>query len=580
MVGAFAVSAEAAATSPWALARSSHFEIYSQAGPEKARGALLWFEQLRAFFEQSGLQPRDQSPVQVIGFASAREYEAYRLRPTADAYFVGTEGRDYIVMPTLGATEFAVAAHEYAHVLLHASGVKLPGWLSEGLAEYFSTVRIGERGCEIGGAIPRHAASLKQAQWIHLQELLTAPSDSAIRMKRESGAVFYAESWALTAMLATSAEYRSGFRALIAAVGAGQPSAEALRTIYGKPLEAIARDMRNWMDGSEAVAAQRPGVVMAGVMEEESELSPFASRALLADLLAAAGKLDRAEALYGDLAVESPGNAEVRAALGAIAIRKGDRESARREFKQALDSGLRDAGLSYRYALLAEEAGCARGEIRSALERAVALKADFDDARYKLALVESNAGEYEAAVWQLRGMRNVAAGRAYGYWSALAYAEGELGRRDEASVAAARAMKYATTPEERARVAQIAYVAQTDLTVQFTRDAKGRSQLTTTRVPHGTGSWNPFIEPSDRIRRAEGQLRSIECVENKVTGVGLNTKDGALTLAIPDPLHVLMQNAPAEFVCGPQAASAVRVEYAISGKSADGDGVLRGMEFR
>lgn len=580
LVAALALGTQGAATSRWTLARSSHFEVYSEAGGEAARRALLWFEQLRTFFEQSGLPCGGGSPVRVIGFASPREYDAYRLRPSADAYYIGTESRDYIVMPTLGESEFAIAAHEYAHLVLHASGVKIPSWLSEGLAEYFSTVRIGDRGCEIGGAIPRHSETLRHTPWMSLPELLALPAGSSVELKRESGALFYAQSWALTAMLATSAEYGSRFRALIAAIARGQPSAEALATVYAKPLPVIARDMRDWLASAKFGVIEAPGVVVAGVMEEESELSSFASRSLFADLLGAAGKLDRAEALYRDLARESPKNAEVSAALGVIALRKGENAIARREFKQALDRGLRDAGLYYRYALLAENAGSTADDIRCALERAVALKPDFDDARYKLALLESNAGHYEAAVSQLRAMRSVAAARTYGYWSALAYALGELGRRDEAKAAAERAREHATTAAERATAAQLAYVAQTDLTVQFTRDANGHPQLVTTRVAHGAAAWNPFIEPGDHILRAEGQLRSIECSGNKVTGVGLDTKEGALKLAIPDPLHVLMRNAPSEFVCGAQASSTVSVEYAVFGKTADGDGVLRGMEFR
>ncbi len=580
LISACALSAQEAGSSRWTLARNSHFEIYSQGDREHAREALLWFEQLRTFFEQSGFQTGSRSPVRVIGFGSTREYDGYRLRPAADAYYVGTESRDYIVMPTLGANEFPIAAHEYAHLVLHASGFKIPGWLNEGLAEYFSTVRISSRGCEIGGAIPAHLQTLRKKKWMSLPELLALPADSSRELTRESGALFYAQSWALTAMLATSAEYRSGFREVIAAIASGQPGGDALVRVYGKSLQAIARDMRDWVDAARASAIQLPGVVVAGVMEENAELSAFAARAVLAHLLAASGKLDRADALYRDLARESPANAEISAALGGIALRKGETDIARQEFKQALDQGLREAGLCYRYALLADAAGSPADEVRLALERALALKPDFDDARFKLALLESNAGDYQTAVLQLRAMKGVAAGRAYGYWSALAYALGELGKREEAKAAAERAMEHATTDDERARAAQIAYVAKTDLTVQFTRDANGHSQLVTTRVAHGAAGWNPFIEPEDHIRHVEGQLRSVECGGNKITGVGVDTNDGALKLAIPDPLHVLMRNAPSEFVCGPHAPSAVSIEYAVSGRNADADGVLRGMEFR
>lgn len=105
------------------------------------------------------MEPEERATVRVIGFRSASEYNAFRLRPTADAYYIGTESRDYIVMPALGTNEFPVAAHEYAHLVLRASGLRLPPWLNEGLAEYFSTVRIGRRGWEIAGTNRRTCKS-------------------------------------------------------------------------------------------------------------------------------------------------------------------------------------------------------------------------------------------------------------------------------------------------------------------------------------------------------------------------------------------------------------------------------------
>src|SRR5882762_6260744 len=138
------VYAHALPAPTWRLTRSPHFEVYSQAGDETARSTALWLEQLRAFFlQQTGRDPDSLPPVRVIGFRSTSEYDPYRRRPTSDGYFVGTESRDYIVMATMGAGEFHVAAHEYAHAILHAGGLDLPPWFNEGLSEFFSTIHIG-----------------------------------------------------------------------------------------------------------------------------------------------------------------------------------------------------------------------------------------------------------------------------------------------------------------------------------------------------------------------------------------------------------------------------------------------------
>jgi hypothetical protein len=565
----------------WRLTRSPHFEVYSQADDAAARSTLLWFEQLRAFFlQQTGQQLDSQSPVRVIGFRSASEYQPYRLRSTSDGYFVGTGSRAYIVMVTMGADEFRVAAHEYAHLVLQADGRQLPPWLNEGLAEFFSTIHVGERGVTLGGELPSHTSLLRRNPWMPISELLTLPEDSPVRDSREGAGLYYAQSWALTEMLVLSPEYGPRFHALMNALSAGTPSLKALTLVYAKSEDAIARDVHAWIDSrAKHAPVQLPAVATGQVPVEVSSVSAFASQFILADLLMASGQLARAEALYRELEREQPDSADVSAALGAIALRQGDRDGARRHWKRAIGQGVMDSMLCYNYAVLSEVAGLPVDEIRPALQRALSLNAEFDDARYSLALLEKGVGHYEAALEQLRAMKIVAPRRAYNYWTATADAFNELGRRNEAIAAARKAAEHASTPAESARAAQLAYVAQTDVAVQFSRDAEGRPQMVTTRIPHNATDWNPFIESGDDIRRAEGTLREIECGE-KGMRILVETKGGPLKLAIPDPSHVQMRNAPAEFTCGPQPGSPVTAEYAITKARENGDGIVRGLEFR
>jgi hypothetical protein len=161
----------------------------------------------------------------------------------------------------------------------------------------------------------------------------------------------------------------------------------------------------------------------------------------------------------------------------------------------------------------------------------------------------------------------------------MADAHNEIGGRDEAIAAAKKAAVHATTPAARALAAQLIHMAQTDLAVEFSRDANGRPQLATTRIPHNTSNWNPFIEPGDDIRRVQGTLREIEC-GTKGVRILVDATSGPLTLAIPDPSHVQMRNAPPEFTCGAQPGSPVTAEYAVSKTPENGDGVVRGLEFR
>src|SRR5438552_9909985 len=88
------LSSIAAAHSPesWTLARSDRFEVYSDVGANTAQSLLSAFERMRVFFDrQAGMAPGLNHPVRIVCFASRQEYNSYRLRPAADAYFLSAE---------------------------------------------------------------------------------------------------------------------------------------------------------------------------------------------------------------------------------------------------------------------------------------------------------------------------------------------------------------------------------------------------------------------------------------------------------------------------------------------------------
>ena len=158
-------------------------------------------ERLHAFFvRQLGAGPPEHREVRVIYFASPQEYGQYRARPGADAFFVGVDSRDYIVLPAMPRGELRVAAHEYAHVLIHSGGWTLPEWIAEGIGDVVSTLRIGERDTRIGGDLPDRIQTLQRGTWMTFPELFAFTlKGPAARADREN--MFYAQSWALTDLL-------------------------------------------------------------------------------------------------------------------------------------------------------------------------------------------------------------------------------------------------------------------------------------------------------------------------------------------------------------------------------------------
>src|SRR5436305_9644234 len=116
----------------------------------------------------------------------------------------------------------------------------------------------------------------------------------------------------------------------------------------------------------------------------------------------------------------SAANLEILVSLGKLALGKGNRHEAIEYWQKALDAHVQDAGLLYRYALLAEEMALPLAELERALKAAIEIQNHFADARYKLALLESNNGEFTKAVEQLRAMGRPTPDRAFAYWTALA----------------------------------------------------------------------------------------------------------------------------------------------------------------
>jgi tetratricopeptide (TPR) repeat protein len=257
-------------------------------------------------------------------------------------------------------------------------------------------------------------------------------------------------------------------------------------------------------------------------------------------------------------------------------MRRDQRDEARERWQRAIALGVHDPDICYRFAALASWAGEDASRTRPALERAIQLRPDFDDARFLLAMIEKNAGNFERAVGQLTAMRSVSPQRAYSYWSSLADGLIEMGHREEAVAAARHAADNAKTPDERAHAAALGYIARTDMAVQFERGSDGTTRMVTTRIPHGTENWNPFVESGDDLRSVRGKLREIECGD--VTRFRFATSQGALTLTLPDPSRVEMRSAPPEFTCGEQSGYDVTVEYAAK-RDPKSAGVIRGMNF-
>ncbi|MDQ8028952.1 MAG: hypothetical protein REJ23_09505, partial [Brevundimonas sp.] len=144
------------AQAEWRRAETANFVIYSQSSESvlrrQARTLELYDYILRA---RMGLAldepPYRKLPIYMVsGRAGLREIRPNLPDTVAGFYSPATEG---IFATAIRDQEMHFLLHEYFHhfSFQHGSAGQMPGWLIEGLAEYFMTTEVGQTTIRIGG---------------------------------------------------------------------------------------------------------------------------------------------------------------------------------------------------------------------------------------------------------------------------------------------------------------------------------------------------------------------------------------------------------------------------------------------
>ena len=85
---------------------------------------------------------------------------------------------DQIVLSRAGGYVLPMAVHEYVHLIVQNSGLRLPRWLNEGTAEVYSTLKpIGDKVL-VASVIPHRLILIRMSKWVPLQVILNADRNS------------------------------------------------------------------------------------------------------------------------------------------------------------------------------------------------------------------------------------------------------------------------------------------------------------------------------------------------------------------------------------------------------------------
>ena len=589
--------AHAWAAEHWIRVKTPHFEMYTTNGERQAAAALEQFEKVRYFFLESS--PSKSAPsdanVRIIAFRSEKEYKPYRLNGGAFAYYLRSRKVDYIVMQDISSEHYQTAAHEYTHLIVEHLGLKLPVWLNEGLADLYSSLEPRGSQAIIGRPLAGRVEVLQTQRWLDPGTLFAVKEDSPYYNESDKMSIFYAESWALTHMLALGKDYHPYFPKFISAIAAGRPTEECLKIAYGKGPAEVFKDLQGYLRQSSVQGAIYNLKLKTAELEPQvSDASDFDVQLALADLLAARpGTMAEAAQRYAELAREHPENADVEESLGYLAWQQGNKTKARECFGQAFARGSKSGEMMLHYAGLMQEAQMPAEQIVPVLEKASELKPDDRDIWFDLGMEQMQLKQWGAARGALTHLKTVPQERAFSFFSALAFCDLQLKETKEARANATVAKQYASTPAQTAQASQM--LDYLDAMERQPTGIAALSAATAQAVPAKPETQELSGEPSHRVatrdqpqiqwmgdlRHVEGVAKALAC-ESKVPRLHVLVEGKEMVFELADPQGIVVRNIKGgqfDFHCGAQKPMQIGIFYVPQPGRAGVDGAVRELVF-
>lgn len=442
----------------WIDARTSNFEVYTQLDERQAAQSLKIFEQARTFFLQTGFAPSlSNHSVRIIDLESETEYRPYLVKAGAYACYQHGRRGDYIVMRDLKPEHYRVAVHEFTHFVVEQAGLKLPVWLNEGLAEFYATIEPHGNQWLAGRPQPGRVQVLERERWLPLGTLFSVDGASPYYNDPDKMQIFYAESWALTHMLAAGASYSTHFNTFVSSISAGKSEADALQLAWGKSVREVEADLHAYL-GQRALsgllydAKSCPG-------EPEPKVSNLSSKDLdlaFADLLSSNpyAVADSDKMLMG-LSHRYPDDPGFEELLGYLALRERRTDLAQAHFSNAVERQSKDPVALYNSARLQQQSGATADAVIPLLERALEINPDYAPARIDLGFTAAKSNRFDLAIASLTQLKPVETNMAFEVYFTIAYCDLRLAHFEQAAVFASAASQHARSADQQNRASSL-----------------------------------------------------------------------------------------------------------------------------
>jgi hypothetical protein len=316
LASCFVLLASTPATAGWHRVDTPNFVVLGEADAGSLLEVAVRFEAFRDTLSRllSEQATATAVPTVVLVFPSDRAFAPFRPQHRGNAValsglFVPGADINYIAIVN-GGDEAGrrLVFHEYAHLVFSNAARRLPVWLNEGLAEYYSTFELGRDGTQatIGRPIGDHLELLTRGPLFRLEALLQVEHGSPIYNEGERRPLFYAQSWALTHLLLHGEPRRADrLHVYLNRLWAGVPSRDAWRDTFGS--EPLDRELVRYVNRS--VFKAHRFTFHRKLAAFESTPAPLVGHdadAFLADFLLQQHRTDEAAHRMGTAVVTAP----------------------------------------------------------------------------------------------------------------------------------------------------------------------------------------------------------------------------------------------------------------------------------
>jgi tetratricopeptide (TPR) repeat protein len=354
----------------WLSIHTKNFLLVGNASEADIRRVGRTLEEFRSAISMlfPKMEQTSSVPTTILVFRNDESFKPYKPiykgQPSnALAYFQPGEDVNYIAL-TATLPSPSIILHEYVHFLLRENVGTLPLWISEGLAECYSTFELGKQNeFTIGRAPEQHLATLNMGiQFIPVKRLLAIQDSSPEYNEESKQGAFYAESWAMVHYLVFGADgkRRNQFAQLLTSLSKGQAFEDAFgdtfQTDYGTLEDEVREYVRKRTSWPMMKVMTKDSIQVDARAMTTTTLSEAESDFYLGDLLLHLNRLADAETHLTAAASKNPNLTSAQASLAILRVRQRRYDDALALLKKAVESDSKNYIVNFYYAYVLERA--------------------------------------------------------------------------------------------------------------------------------------------------------------------------------------------------------------------------------